>query len=60
MLVEYERGWFRSAAERSDRLDDLSRFREVVGDPDGPDAVIFAVNDFSAGWHSASGRLPDC
>src|SRR5216684_4618629 len=60
MLVQYERVWFRSAAERSDRLDDFSRFREVVGGPDAPDAAILPVNDFSTWWNSASCRLPDC
>ena len=32
--------------DRRDCFDDLSRFLEVIGNPDGPDAVAFAINDF--------------
>jgi len=45
---------------RRDCLDDLSRFREAVGDSDGLAAVTFAVNDFPARRNSAFGHLPDC
>src|SRR5215831_424947 len=58
MLIQYER-WFRALVKRSNRLDDPSCFREVIGDSHIPDPVIFTVNDFSAWRRSASGRLSD-
>src|SRR5690348_3326850 len=60
MLVQDEWGWLSAFADRRDCLDDLSRFREVVGDRDSLAAVTFAVNDLPTRWNSASGRLPDC
>src|SRR5438445_12544499 len=45
---------------RRDCFDDLSRFGEVVGDPDGLPAVTFPINDFPARRNFPSGRLPDC
>jgi hypothetical protein len=60
MLVQDERGRFLGLADRRDCLDDLSRFREAVGDSDGLAAVTFAENDFPARRNSAFGHLPDC
>jgi len=59
MLVQDERRRFPGLADRRNCLDDLSRFREVVSDPDGLAAVTFAVNDFPTRRNSAAGRLPD-
>ena len=46
-------------ADRCDCLDDLPRFREVVGNPDGPAAVAFTINDFPVRRNFSSGRLLD-
>jgi hypothetical protein len=45
MLVQDERGRFPGKAGGRDFLDNLTCFREVVGDPDGLCAVAIAVNE---------------
>ena len=59
MIIQDERGRLRGVTERCDCLDNLSRFLEVVGDPDALAPVRFAVNDFTTHRNFGSGRKPD-
>ena len=59
MIIQDERGRFRGVTERCDCLDNLSRFLEVVGDPDALAPVRFAVNDFTTHRNFGSRRKPD-